>query len=342
MTLTHLAINLIFALLLLFINGLFGKWKQRRSDVFHYASFKFAEITEDNFADNFFQLLIHPAIFLAIVSAILQYFSYNCLVRSLWLVVPLYWALRFVVALFQGMLRFLNLGFQLVLFVCSVLISEGTFFLIILPLLDDKKQIFIDLEQFRDAFWFAVLCFIAKFIWDLAKQGMIGSTVYPPGKMSKEIIRRYDKYYFKYIEFIDKCIDRECQFHSPLQRESFRCMVFSIMIYESYNRPIMFRVMEYVIKFFCPRKTMSLGIMQVQTDRMISNKTSILLAVRKLYKVFSAGEGAEAIDEAIDDYNPSPDYFNEVKTIFYILKDYLGFEQYCRQKVKVRKRNNND
>ncbi len=339
MTMSYLAINIIFALLLLAINGILGKWKRRHTDMFSYSSFNFTDVTEDNFSDNFFQLLIHPAIFLAIISATLQFLSYDSLVRSLWLVVPLYWALRFIIALFQDMLRFINLRLQLVLLVCSLIISEGTFFLIIIPLLNKGKEIFIDLEQFRDAFWFAVLCFMAKFIWDFAKQGMIGRAVYPPEKKSQEIIRRYDKYYFKYAPIVDMCIDRECSFHSPMQKERFRCMVFAIMIYESHNRPFLFRIMEYIIKFFCPRKTMSLGIMQVQTDRLISNKTSILLAIKKLYNAFRTGEGTEAIDEAIDDYNPSLDYFNEVKEAYYILTDYLGFEEYCRQKVKVRKRN---
>ncbi len=338
MTWTYLAINLLFALFLLLINGLLGSWKQRTKSLFSYSSFNFNDISEDNFSDNFFQFLIHPAIFLAIISALLQYLSFDALVRSLWLVVPFYWAIRFIIALLQDMLRFINLRLQFVMLISSLLLSEGAFFLIILPLLDRGKEIFIDLEQFRDAFWFAVLCFIAKFIWDFAKQGMIGKVIYPPQKKSQEIIRRYDKFYFKYAEIVDKSIDRECRFHSALQKERFRCMAFAIMIYESHNRPFAFRAMEYIVKFFCPGKTMSLGIMQVQTDKLISNKTSILLAVRKLYKSFSAGEGTDAIDKAIDDYNPSIDYFNEVKIIYHILKDYLGFEEYCRQKVKVRKR----
>jgi len=338
MTWTNLATNLMFAWLLLLINGRIGKWKERPSNVFSYSAFGFRDITEDNFSDNFFQVLIHPAIYLAIISSILQVLSVKSIVYKLCLVVPFYWGLRFVVAAFRDTACFLNWRFQFVLFLVSLLLSEGTLFFIIRPLIDQKKSIFIDLEQFRDSFWFAVFCVIAKFIWDYSKHMMLGKQVFPSSKKATVIIRRYEKYYRKYNEVIQSTIDRECEFKSHKEKNHFSCLVYAVMIYEAHNRPFVIRVMEYIVKFFCPNRLMSLGIMQFQSERSISNSTSVLLAVRKLYKAFSTARRTIAIEEAIYDYNPNSDYVDEVRAIYSDLVDHMGLTEYGRQIVKVKKR----
>ena len=336
MTWTAFMLNLILAWLLLFINGRMGRWKKRTPNLFSYSTFGFGDITEENFSDNFFQLLVHPAIYLAIVGAILQAFSCETIIRSLWLLAPFYWVLRFAVMIFCDTFCFQNWRLQISLLFTSLLLSEGTFFLILL-LLDGEKSVFIDLEQFRDAFWFAVLCFVAKFIWDYFKYKMIGKVVFPHSKKANVIVRRYDRYHRKYNEIIETSINRECVFKSPKQRTHFLCVVYAIMIYEAHNRPVWIRMMEYITKLFCPKKLMSLGIMQFQTTRWISNRTSVLLAIRKLYKSFSLAQGSLAIEESINDYNRGSIYLNEVRAIYDEITCYLDLPEYGRQIVKVKK-----
>jgi len=338
MTWTAFAVNLIFAWLLLFINGKIGSWKQSDSSLFGYSEFEFKDITEENFSDNFFQLLIHPAIYLAIISWILQLLSLDAIVHTLWLMVPLYWALRLIVAVFRDTLCFLNWRFQVVLFLVSLLLSEGTLFLIILPLLEKKQTVFINLEQFRDAFWFAVFCFLAKFFWDYAKHKMVGKEVFPSSKKANVITRRYNKYHKKYNQFIGKSIASECVFKSSKQREHFSCLIYAIMIYEDHNRPIYLRAIEYTVKLFCPNRLMSLGIMQVQTKTLMSSKTSIICAIKMLYNSFSTCEGICAIGESIHNYNPSASYYDEVIAIYHEIVQHIGLTVYGRQKVKVKKR----
>lgn len=338
MTWTNFAVNLLLAWLLLLINGKIGKWKERSSNLFSYSTFGFSDITEDNFSNNFFQLLIHPTIYLAIIGSILQILSIKSIVYKLCLVVPLYWVLRLVIAIFRDTACFLNWRFQFILFLVSLLLSEGTLFLIIRPLVEKKESIFIDLEQFRDSFWFAVFCFIAKFVWDYSKHVMVGKEVFPSSKKATVIIRRYEKYQKKYNELIKATIARECEFRSSKQKDHFTCLVYAIMIYEAHNRPSVVRVIEYIVKFFCPNRLMSLGIMQFQTERSISNSSSVLFAVRKLYKAFSAARKTIAIEEAIYDYNPSSDYVDEVSAIYHELIYHLGLTECGRQIVRVKKR----
>ena len=337
MTWTNFVVNLILAWILLFINGKLGKWKQYTFDFFSYSSFEFGDINKEKFSDNLFQLLIHPAIYLALVGSILQAFSCETIVRSLWLLVPLYWMLRFAVMALRDMFFFQNWPLQIALLFVSLLLSEGTFFLM-MRLMDGGNVIFIDLEQFKDAFWFAALGFAAKFVWDFLKRWMVGEVVFPPSKKAAIIVRRYNRYYRKYNKTINSSIERECAFKSLGQRDHFVCLVYAIMIFETHNRPLWMRLAEYTVKCVFPNRLMSLGIMQIQTRQWISDKVSILFAVRKLYNVFSKSEPSEAIREAIYDYNPDADYVSEVSAIYDEIAKYLGFSKYGRQVVKVNKR----
>ena len=83
---------------------------------------------------------------------------------------------------------------------------------------------------------------------------------------------------------------------------------------------------------------MTLGIMQFQTEISISNSTSILFAIRKLYKTFSTARKTIAIAEAIYDYNPSSNYVDEVNAIYSELTAHMGLTECGRQIVRVKKR----
>ncbi len=83
------------------------------------------------------------------------------------------------------------------MFILSIILSEGTLFVIILPLLKKEESIFIELEEFRDAFWFAAICVIVKFFWDYYKYKITGKTVYQEAKKKEIIIKRNNKYFHK-------------------------------------------------------------------------------------------------------------------------------------------------
>ena len=53
------------------------------------------------------------------------------------------------------------------------------------------------------------------------------------------------------------------------------------MIYEDFNRPKIVRYFE-IIHFYITKKAHTLGIMQVRTNKMIDDQTSIILAIKKI------------------------------------------------------------
>ena len=316
-----------------------GKWKLHSYSAFGYSEFGFEEISEDNFADNFFQVVVHPAVYLAVVCWVLQLFSLEKIVCYLWLLIPFYWALRIVYALLGDAFAFINWHTQILIFLLSLLLGEGTLFWIILPLIESGQSIFIEVEAFRDAFWYATLAYIAKFLWDMAKRHLMGKDVFPSEKKTEVIVRRYNKYHSKYDEYIQHILNKGHRFKSDKQKAHFVCLLYAIMIYETHNRPLWARVVEYDVKLFCPNRIMSLGIMQIQTSNWIGNKTSINQAITKLYAAFSKSNISSKIEDSIRDYNPSDRYYEQVVSIYYKLCQYLNLLHFGHHSVTVSKRN---
>ena len=203
----NVGVNLVLALPLLWINGFLGKWKLHAYNVFDYSVFGFDEISENNYSENFFQMIVHPPVYLALVCGILQCFSCYDIIQNLWLLVPFYWGLRVVHAIFYDTFVFINWRIQILTSFISVALGEITLFGIILPLAHEQKTILISVEAFRDAFWYAALVYFAKFVWDAVKGRIVGKKVFPQEKKTGVIIRRYNRYRKKYNRYINDVIE---------------------------------------------------------------------------------------------------------------------------------------
>lgn len=321
-----LYINILLAIILYFGNGWIGKLKINTYGLFGYDSFGFNKVDSANFADHFFQKVVHPAILIAIAAAILQYFEMEDVAKNLWLVVPIFWVMRILHILIWNIVPFTNWQYEITSMIISLLLGEGTLFCIIRPLIDLDENIFINAVEIRDAFWIAALSYIAKTIWDISKASLSGYSVFPSWKRAQTIAARYNAFKWKYDAEIKVILRDHYSFTDEVAKKHFLCLLYSIMIYEDHCRPQLIRYCEYIVKFFNWKATMSLGIMQVQTKCFISNRTSIKLAIEKLYKAYSSAAKKDRIYNAISDYNHGVNYSTEVHTIYRILCNEFGLD----------------
>lgn len=334
----NLLLNFLLVFPLFWVNGILGKRKLHSNSIFEYSEFGFQKISEENFSQNFFQMIVHPPIYLALVCYVLQCVSADSIIPHLWLLVPFYWVVHIAHSILRDTLVFTNWRIQLRAFFISILLSEGTLFFIILPLLERNESIFIDAVEFRDAFWYAALIYFAKLIWDSVRENLVGETLFPAKKKTDVIIRRYYKYQSKYDKDIQNILNRECFFKTSNERHHFVSLIYAIMIYETHNRPFWGRMIEYLIKLVNPSRTMTLGIMQVKTNCFIGNKRSIQLAITKLYAAFSAADMPNKVSISIYDYNPCDNYCEQVNSIYEEITQYLDLPQLKNPPVKVKMR----
>ena len=308
-------LTLLLAFALYIINFLLGEVQYKyRDSLFTYSKFSFDFEKEGNFSGNFFLKVVNPSIYLAICSALLQDAVSEQTFSVLWLIVSFYWLLRFLYIFAFNRRHIINWKYEIASLILSHIFSFTTFQSIITPLYDSKESIFISLPALRDAVWYAILAYLVVMIWNICKSTFNSSRVYSEEKHHEIVIRRYKKLKEKYDSLVSICFSSHSFTYSS-DETKLKCLVYSIMIYEDYNRPPVVRVIESFIKRIFPHRKMSLGIMQFQTTTYINDEQSIRLAIDKLYSSYMQCSN-DQLQCAIRDYNPSPDYSEEVNAIY--------------------------
>ena len=320
--------NLVIALGLFVVNGALGALQYGyRGKLFQYGQFGFAMDEEENFAGNFFLKVVNPAIYLALCCALLQDRYNEILFRSLWLVIPLYWGIRLLFLIIKGRFFILNWRYEVVSIVLSLCLGEGTFFGVVIPLVNENESVFIPIDEIRNAIWFAIIAYIAKCIWDISKTRLNGQAIYPWEKREQIIHRRYEKFVNRFGSHILLRVHQKYP-KDKHGKGNFICLLYAIMIYEDYNRPKLYRLVENFLKTICPQKVMTIGIMQVKSKEYITDLESIDLAIEKLLEVYQDNFHNNPIGHAIEDYNGGSEfYYEEVSTIYSVLLELLSIDE---------------
>lgn len=322
MRLEYVIFNMIAAAGLFFLNGILGKLQYGLSGkLFEYGKFTFeGTADQSNFSGNFFQKIVNPTVYLAVVAAIAQHLLADEFIGSMWLLIPIFWMYRLLFMIVKNVFVFLNLKYEAIALALSLLLGEIVFFRIIKPLLAQNESIWIPATELRDALWFAILTYLAKVTWEIMKQSFSHDNLYPDSKRCELIWKRYDKFNQKYGNFIvDQISRRHIDRLSMGEQNRLASLLYAIMIYEDYNRPFLIRLAEYVLKATIFRqRAMTLGIMQFKVFHIITDEESISYAIDFISLPFLRN-AFEPESAAIAMYNGDSDYGTEVWAIYNIL-----------------------
>lgn len=122
----------------------------------------------------------------------------------------------------------------------------------------------------------------------------------PIDSLDKQILENKIKKYKHFIEI-------ECWKYNADSN-----LVKSVAIYESMQRPIIFRIIEYIFVFITKIPTTQ-GIMQFNSNKIISDKESIKLSIEKY---FVDTNKQDEIYTILYRYNPSSQYIEDVNSIY--------------------------
>ncbi len=322
MKLEYVIFNMIAAGGLFFLNGILGKVQYGLSGkLFEYGKFTFeGDADQSGFSGNFFQKIVNPAVYLAVVAAIAQHLLTVDFIESMWLLIPIFWIYRLLFMIIKNVFVFLNLKYEAIALALSLLLGETIFFRIIKPLLVQNESIWIPATELRDALWFAILTYLAKVVWEIMKQSFSNDNLYPDSKRRELVWARYDRFNRKYGNFIVDQISR--RYIDRLNRDKqnrLASLLYAIMIYEDYNRPFLIRQAEYILKAtFFRQRAMTLGIMQFKAFHKITDIESISYAIDFISLPFLRN-ALNPENAAIAMYNSASDYCTEVQAIYDIL-----------------------
>lgn len=267
--------------------------------------------TEEAPALNFLIRVLTPIVYIIIVSTTLYYFGLDKYVWNIYLVNIYYiiFRLLFNLATNRGLL--LNWYRQLLYWTAIVAISFFTYE----KLIKVKANILPDFTTVANELWIIILIFIFQLANNL--------------RFSQEATqKRKDNYLQSRYQYFKRSYGQLIK--ELTNNEILESIVYAVIIYEDFNRPKIARQIEN-FKFKVTKKPHTLGVMQVKSDKLLSDFESVRLGTEKIVKAYKSHiEKLEETNESfyewtaiysiIEDYNSGSSYGSEVSELADIIK----------------------
>ncbi len=280
-------------------------WIGKHSDHAGYIQMSVLVKSDEAPAFNFIYRAFAPIAYITLVSAFLYTIKYDWLINNIYLVVIYYFLLRLSFNIITGRSLLLNWRTQFSYILISVPISIYVYENIILY----KEFLFPSQEKLGSAIWLAIIAFLYQTFNNIKL-----SDIQTKARKKNYLTNRYVKYKKFYGSIIEKTVETKQQ----------DCMVYSVLIYEAFNRPKVYRYIENVLFRIGLAKT--LGIMQVTTNILISDEESVLIGARKIVNDYQEANNAKDLNkhhgewwirrEVLKQYNPDNDYIREVNELY--------------------------
>ncbi|MCB9202347.1 MAG: hypothetical protein H6604_04770 [Flavobacteriales bacterium] len=265
-------------------------------------------------AYNYLLRVFAPIVFLIIVSTILYKFGLDYLTENIYLVSVYYVLFRVFFNLFINN-RFLLINWKRVLF-NSLSIILGSY-LVYEYLIKHKINIIPDFNTISNELWIIIIIFIYQILNKIqfSKEGSIQ-------RKNKYLNNRFIKFKNLYEDIIVE----------KVKYPELKNLIYSIMIFEDFNRPKVIRQLERLSNKIT-KEPHTIGIMQIKSHDNITDYESVELAIDKLNNSYENEKKSflennkENVDfdfdwilgNIISSYNKGDLYYNEISDLYYEL-----------------------
>lgn len=251
--------HITLAIILFFGVNLLGQHSPSNMGYFQLTTFL---ETEEAPAFNFLIRVLTPTVFIVLISTLLYSLKLDRFTTNIYLVSIYYVSFRTFFNIAINRSRLINWK-KYILYSLSIV---GLSYFVYIKFIVTKSNILPDFNNMANELWIIITIFIYNFI----------NNINPSDKNAQ---KRKDRYVDVQFGSINKK-------YSPIitgltDNLRLRQIALAIIIYESFNRPKLFRIIEYINHFFS-RKPHTLGIMQVTSTKFISDKESVGLGTQKL------------------------------------------------------------
>ena len=292
-------IHLILGVLLFFIIN----WIGRHSYSIGYVEISIFAKNEEAPALNFLIRVLAPVVYIIILSAILYYFKLDYLVNRIYLVSIYYVGFRLLFSILTNRSKLINWYRQIAYWIGIITLS----YLAYINIIRDKRNILPDFTTIANELWIIILLFLFQVANNVNTSNSLSNR-----RKQNYIRSRYLKFRSKYGNIIKNIVGNE----------KVEAIVYAIMIYEDFNRPKAIRIIEN-IKQRMTGKPHTIGLMQVRSDKILTDEQSVILGTNKLMEAYTKyvrenendEEGSYdvwAFSQIISDYNGGSSYNQEV------------------------------
>lgn len=317
----HLSLSII---LFLIVN-----WIGKHSFSVGYVQMSIFQKDEEAPAFNYLYRILSPTVYIILISTIFYKFSLDSFVKNIFLIPIYYVVFRLLFNLATNRLLLINWTRQTITDLAIIILS----YLVYTKIIITKQNLMPDFSTFSEELWII----IAIFIYQVLNKVELSSSA-TINRKNNYIKKRFLNFKNKYHSIITKQINND----------KLIAVIYSIMIYEDFNRPKAIRIVENIFQKF-GSKPRSLGVMQITTDKSINDYESVVLAIKKIsshyYQIpniiiekrknneyyssnyYEKLENWEIEREILKNYNPDNNYIDEVSELIYIISKELNCEQ---------------
>jgi hypothetical protein len=316
----HSVIMILVQLILAVAFYFFINWLGKHSEMEGYRPLSFFVQPDEAPAFNLIFRTLSPVVYIIIVAAVLYLLHLDWLVKNLYLVTIFYAIIRLLVNFLDGQIPLVDWRVRL-----TSWLSIPFSWFIYEHIIKTRQHLLPDLDKISDELWLGVLVFLYS-----AFNSIKVSTDRTESRLSRYIEASYSTFTRSYGTVISQ----------KTEDQRMQALIYSIMIYENFNRPKLRRLSENV--GFRLGKCKTLGVMQVTTGKLITDLESVEIGVNKILNDYNDAygelkkrddEAKEAADknseqydaspstnglirQTIRKYNPDDDYSAEVNSIY--------------------------
>lgn len=278
-----------------------------------YAVFTFRGDQHKPMSTNILMNILFPNIVLIFMYMFCYKGKYAVSPNQLFYYVCFYYAYRMILICF--ILRrkeLISIRYEVTNILFGILLAQ----FLVKEFLTVPEQVFIPVSELVNEFWLVIIAVVFKFIILIFDKIFRQNTVVNENMLDEYIRNKFKKFYRKYKDNI----------YITKDDNKLWILLFSIMIFENYNRGGIIRIIEKIkINFGF---TATIGIMQIRSNKNISDEESISLAYDKLKNEIVKGN-VEVDDEMqieyyAEQYNPDKDYAKSVSFIYQHLCKYIS------------------
>lgn len=300
--------HLILAIILFYIVN----WIGAKAKPMDFGYVQMSMTLQDDTAPifNFVFKVLAPVIYIILLAALLQAVGLSQWCDRIYWIVIDYWAFRLLFVVVKGQAGLQNWLLQLFYVGCSVGLA-----LWVNSVIDRVDTILPDPKSLLEELWILVILFLYSVFnkLDYSRKGA-------ERRIEKFILNKYSTFSKRYGSIINEAFSKD----------ELRLLVYSIMIYEDFNRPVVARFFERII--LCkPRKPHTYGVMQVKSPKPLSDEESVKAGVAMIKQSLRNVTPSPYDDEitwgsvkhqVIRNYNPGDsDYYSQVDSIYDTIKE---------------------
>lgn len=263
----------LLAIILFFVQNWIGSKSYSRG----YIRFSIFDSSDEAFSINYVIKVLGPVIFLIIVVAILQYIKLDKFIDGILTVIYLYIALRLALIFIYERASIVNWTIIFPYYLSIIIISNIIYYRFI----KSVTSLLPDFAYIKNEIWLLIIIFIYQ-IGNGAGERSLSNQYYEQEQaFLPELKKRKRKYVIKRYNEFKKLYEKEINNISNSD-ETFKLIIYSILIFENFNRPRFIRYIERIwVKL--SKTEITQGIMQQSSSKVITDLQSVKIGTQSLY-----------------------------------------------------------